>query len=107
MSPSEALGAFTEYLDRRFREMGADFQNKLLDGMKWEDKLLNQYNAKNRLSEWLRTALEHAQQEVSRQDVALDKLVIGLVFQCRQILQRRAIVQFVEVNHLIAWVAPH
>jgi hypothetical protein len=64
MSPSEALGAFTEYLDRRFREMGADFQNKLLDGMKWEDKLLNQYIAKNRLSEWLRTALEHAQQEV-------------------------------------------
>lgn len=77
MSPSEALGAFTEHLDRRFREMGADFQSKLLDGMKWEDKLLHQYIGKNRLPEWLRTALEHAQQEVGAaieedEDVAVE-----------------------------------
>lgn len=64
MAPQEALGAFTEHLDRRFREMGTEFQSKLLDGMKWEDKLLKQYLDKNRLAEWLRTALEHAQREV-------------------------------------------
>lgn len=33
--------------------------------MKWEDKILNQYVEKNRLSEWLRTTLEAAQVDVN------------------------------------------
>lgn len=61
MSPKEALGAFTEHVDRRFRDFEAGMRTKLIDAMHYEDKLLNQCIEKNRLTEWVRTALEAAQ----------------------------------------------
>ncbi|KAJ6786261.1 hypothetical protein PWT90_00801 [Aphanocladium album] len=67
MSPQEALGAFTEELDRRFRELGAEFQTKQLDAMRWEDKALKQNIDKHRLADWLRTGLAQAQAEVKQQ----------------------------------------
>ncbi|KAF4966854.1 hypothetical protein FSARC_5511 [Fusarium sarcochroum] len=69
MSPHEALGAFTESLDRRFRDFEASFRAKLIEVMKHEDKLLHQFIEKNRLGEWVRTTLEAARVEV---DSSLD-----------------------------------
>lgn len=64
MQPQEALGAFTERLDRRFQGFSEDEQSKLIDAMNWEDKLLNQYIEKNRLVEWVRATFDAAQIEV-------------------------------------------
>ncbi|QYT05602.1 hypothetical protein H0G86_012490 [Trichoderma simmonsii] len=61
MSPQDALGAFSEHLDSRFRDFEAGMRSKLIDAMHHEDKLLTQYIEKNRLTEWERTALEAAQ----------------------------------------------
>jgi nuclear pore complex protein Nup133 len=61
MTPRDALGAFTEQLDRRFRDFDASMRTKLIDCMHHEDKLLTQHIEKHRLTEWLRTALEAAQ----------------------------------------------
>ncbi|ATY61949.1 nuclear pore complex subunit [Cordyceps militaris] len=66
MSAQEALGAFTEELDRRFRELGPEFHAKLLDAMGWEDKALKQNVDKHRLADWLRTCLAQAQAEVQQ-----------------------------------------
>ncbi|KAJ4145875.1 hypothetical protein LMH87_004707 [Akanthomyces muscarius] len=67
MGPQEALGAFTEGLDRRFRDLGPEFQAKQLDAMRWEDKALKQNVEKHRLGDWLRTSLAQAQAEVQQQ----------------------------------------
>lgn len=64
MQPQEALGAFTERLDRRFQGFSEDEQSKLIDAMNWEDKLLSQYIEKNRLVEWVRATFDAAQIEV-------------------------------------------
>jgi nuclear pore complex protein Nup133 len=63
MLPKDALGAFTEHVDRRFHDFEAGMKTKLIDAMLHEDKLLNQYIEKNRLTEWVRTALEVAQNQ--------------------------------------------
>ncbi|KAL5584971.1 hypothetical protein FOVSG1_014360 [Fusarium oxysporum f. sp. vasinfectum] len=64
LSPNEALGAFTENLDRRFRDFEASFRTKLIDIMKHEDKILHQHVEKNRLGEWVRTTFEAARAEL-------------------------------------------
>lgn len=70
MSPQEALGVFVESLDRRFRDLGAEFQSGQLEAMKWEDKSLKQNIEKHRLTDWLRECLAAAQVEVQRSDMA-------------------------------------
>lgn len=67
MSPQDALGAFTEHLDRRFQDFEAAMRTKLIDSMLNEDKLLIQCVEKNRLTEWLRTALEAAQAQHNKE----------------------------------------
>lgn len=69
-SPQEALGAFNNHLDRRFRDFDTTFRTKLMDAMKHEDKILQQYIGKNQLSKWLRTAIDAARVEVEE---ALDE----------------------------------
>ncbi|OAA42126.1 nuclear pore complex subunit Nup133 [Metarhizium rileyi] len=64
MQPQEALGVFTDQLDRRFQGFAENEQSKLVDAMKWEDKLLSQYIEKNRLVDWVRATFEAAQIEV-------------------------------------------
>lgn len=64
MQPQEALGVFTEDLDRRFHGFAESERNKLIDAMNWEDKLLNQYMEKHRLAEWVKATFEAAQVEV-------------------------------------------
>ncbi|RFU72478.1 hypothetical protein TARUN_9787 [Trichoderma arundinaceum] len=68
MSPKDALGAFTEHVDRRFRDFEAGMRTKLIDAMHHEDKLLTQCIEKNRLTEWLRTALEAAQAQHNKEE---------------------------------------
>ncbi|KAI9167655.1 Nucleoporin NUP133 [Paramyrothecium foliicola] len=65
MVATEAIGAFTEDLDHRFRDFDASFQTKMSDAMKWEDKALQQHIDKHRLLEWVPTTLQTAQAEVA------------------------------------------
>lgn len=58
------LGAFTDGLDRRFQSFTQSEQAKLIESMRWEDKMLTQYMEKNRLAEWVRTTFDAAQVEV-------------------------------------------
>ncbi|KAJ4157189.1 hypothetical protein NW754_008834 [Fusarium falciforme] len=82
LSPQEALGSFTENLDRRFRDFDTSFRAKLIDAMKYEDKLLHQYIEKNRLNEWARTTLEAARAEVdSNMDDATKSAAAPLVLE--------------------------
>ncbi|KAH6899979.1 Nup133 N terminal like-domain-containing protein [Thelonectria olida] len=69
-SPQEALGSFIDHLDRRFRDFDTAFRTKLMDAMKHEDKVLQQYIGKNQLGNWLRTALDAARVEI---DTAMDE----------------------------------
>ncbi|RGP64052.1 hypothetical protein FLONG3_9674 [Fusarium longipes] len=89
LSPNMAVGAFTENLDRRFRDFEASFRTKLIEAMKHEDKLLHQFIDKNRLGKWVQTAFETARAEVdSTLDTATknasvvdtDKVMAGSIF---------------------------
>ncbi|KAG5999685.1 hypothetical protein E4U54_001726 [Claviceps lovelessii] len=64
MQPQEALGVFTEQLDRRFQSFSEDEQSKLINAMNYEDRLLKQHIEKNRLVEWVEATFEAAQIEV-------------------------------------------
>lgn len=65
MSPQEALGAFTEQLDRRFRNFDADFQTKLKTAMKDEDKVLLKNIQSHRLPGWVESTFSVASKEVT------------------------------------------
>ena len=65
MSPHEALGVFTEQLDRRFHNFDADFQAKLKTAMKDEDKVLKKNIESYRLAGWVEQTLEVARSEVN------------------------------------------
>jgi nuclear pore complex protein Nup133 len=67
MKPSEAVGVFTDHLDRRFNDMDENFRNKLLDAMKWEDSKLRTYIEKHQLDSWHGTVLEEAERTVTRE----------------------------------------
>ncbi|KAG8353487.1 Nucleoporin NUP133 [Fusarium venenatum] len=88
-SPKEALGAFTDNLDRRFRDFEASFRTKLIEVMKHEDKLLHQFIEKNRLGQWVHTTFEAVRAELDRTlDTATknpsvidtDKVMAGSIF---------------------------
>ncbi|KAG5980232.1 hypothetical protein E4U55_004255 [Claviceps digitariae] len=64
MQPQEALGVFTEQLDRRFQSFSESERSKLIDAMNYEDKLLSQHIEQNRLVEWVETTFHAAQIEV-------------------------------------------
>ncbi|KAH8887759.1 hypothetical protein GQ53DRAFT_768085 [Thozetella sp. PMI_491] len=65
VKPSEALGVFTERLDRRFDDMDDSVRGMLLDAMRWEDAKLRAFIEKNRLDEWYFTTLEVARNTVN------------------------------------------
>ena len=64
MAPLEALGVYTDRVDRRFGDMDKGFQDKLAEAMKWEDATLKKYLDKHRLAKWLQSTAETAEQEV-------------------------------------------
>jgi nuclear pore complex protein Nup133 len=59
--PSDALGAYTDGLDRRFGDMDKPFKDKVVATMKWEDTTLRKYIDKARLENWVRSAAEAAE----------------------------------------------
>lgn len=61
LKASNCLGVYTETLPRRYRDMDTSFQDRLLEGMKWEDSVLRENIEKNRLDEWVRTTVESAE----------------------------------------------
>ena len=65
MSPHEAQGAFTEHVDRRFRNFDADFQAKLKATMKDEDKVLSKNIESHRLAGWVESTFSVAIKEVT------------------------------------------
>ncbi|KAM0497615.1 hypothetical protein ACHAP8_006779 [Fusarium lateritium] len=88
-SPKEVLGAFTDNLDRRFRDFEASFRTKLIEVMKHEDKLLYQFVEKNRLGQWVHTTFEAVRVELDRtldtatkntSVVDTDKVIAGSIF---------------------------
>lgn len=70
MEPQESLGVFSETLDRRFQNFAEGEQAKLVEAMRWEDKVLAQYMEKNRLAQWVRSTYETAQAEVAAAEQA-------------------------------------
>jgi nuclear pore complex protein Nup133 len=67
MKPSEALGVFTDHVDRRFNDMDENFRNKLIDAMKSEDAKLQTYIEKHQLDSWHRTVVDEAEKSVVRE----------------------------------------
>ncbi|KAK3492472.1 Non-repetitive/WGA-negative nucleoporin C-terminal-domain-containing protein [Neurospora hispaniola] len=65
IKPSDALGVYTDSLDRRFDDTDASYRNKLMDAMKAEDAKLKTYIDKARLDEWYKTTLEAAENTVA------------------------------------------
>ena len=65
IKPSDALGVYTDSLDRRFDGMDDSFRHKLMDAMKAEDSKLKTYIDKARLDEWYKTTLEAAENTVA------------------------------------------
>ncbi|KAK3295030.1 Non-repetitive/WGA-negative nucleoporin C-terminal-domain-containing protein [Chaetomium fimeti] len=65
VKPSDALGVFTEALDRRFDTMDDGFRGKLLDAMRWEDKQLRTAVDRAQLDAWYRTTRECAEKTVA------------------------------------------
>jgi len=103
LSPKEALGAFTENLDRRFRDFETSFRTKLLDIMKHEDKILYQFLEKNRLGSWVRSTFDAARTELdSNLDTATknatvvdtDNVMAGSIFDTDMSMDTSPGVQF-------------
>lgn len=103
LSPKEALGAFTENLDRRFRDFEASFRTKLLDIMKHEDKILHQFLEKNRLGSWVSSTFDAARTELdSNLDTATknatvvdtDNVMAGSIFDTDMSVDMSPGVQF-------------
>lgn len=65
LKPSEAVGVYTDRLDRRFNEMEENFREKLLDAMQWEDSNLRKYVEKCQLDRWGTATREAASNSVS------------------------------------------
>lgn len=64
MKPREALGAFTEHLDRRFHTYSEHEKSKLLETMRWEDAQLLNLMERHRLTKWVDATFEAAFAEV-------------------------------------------
>lgn len=70
VAPSDALGVYTEELDRRFESMEESVKQKLIEAMNWENTELNKYIAKCRIDHWYQTTVREAGRMV---EVDLDK----------------------------------
>ncbi|KAI8625733.1 Nup133 N terminal like-domain-containing protein [Xylariaceae sp. FL1651] len=73
LGPSEALGVYTETLDRRFGNMEKGYREKILEAMRWEDSNLRKHIEKHRLEDWAKETRKLAEQAVDQQyDVATE-----------------------------------
>ncbi|ORY59619.1 Nup133 N terminal like-domain-containing protein [Pseudomassariella vexata] len=65
--PSEALGVYTDTLDKRFKNLDKAYREKLLEAMRWEDKNLKTHIEKHRLEQWARDTRKLAEDAVDHQ----------------------------------------
>ncbi|KAL2016374.1 hypothetical protein VTK56DRAFT_3796 [Thermocarpiscus australiensis] len=65
VKPSDALGVYTESLDRRFDGMDDGTRAKLLEAMRWEDNRLRSFIDRAQLEAWYRTTRECAEKTVA------------------------------------------
>ncbi|KAI0148744.1 Nup133 N terminal like-domain-containing protein [Xylariaceae sp. FL1272] len=72
--PSEALGVYTETVDRRFERMDKGHREKFLEAMRWEDSNLRKHIEKHRLDEWAQETRKLAEQSVDQSfDIATEE----------------------------------
>ncbi|KAL8357504.1 hypothetical protein RB598_002352 [Gaeumannomyces tritici] len=64
VTPSEALGVYTESLDNRFDGMDDSLKRKLLDAMNAEDAELSKYIMTSRMDHWYQTAFDESRRMV-------------------------------------------
>ncbi|KAK5661648.1 hypothetical protein OQA88_9748 [Cercophora sp. LCS_1] len=64
VKPSEAMGVFTDRLDRRWDDMDDGYRSKLLEIMKADDTKLRTFIEKHQLEKWFRTTWDAAEQTV-------------------------------------------
>ncbi|KAI1327287.1 Non-repetitive/WGA-negative nucleoporin C-terminal-domain-containing protein [Xylariaceae sp. FL0255] len=67
LSPSEALGVYTETVDRRFTSMEKSYREKILEVMRWEDANLRKHIEKHRLNEWAKETRKLAEHAIDQQ----------------------------------------
>lgn len=65
VKPSDALGIYTETLDRRFDDMDDGFRSKLMEAMKAEDTKLRSYIEKCQLEAWAQSTRNCAKETVA------------------------------------------
>ncbi|KAK8085232.1 hypothetical protein PG997_006503 [Apiospora hydei] len=65
--PSEALGVYTETLDRRFQKLDKGYGDRYLEAMRWEDSNLKKHVEKHRLEEWAQETRRLAEDTVNQQ----------------------------------------
>ncbi|KAI0505977.1 Non-repetitive/WGA-negative nucleoporin C-terminal-domain-containing protein [Xylaria bambusicola] len=67
LAPSQAVGVYTDTLDRRFTNMEKGYQEKMLEAMRWEDANLRKHIEQHRLEEWTQETQKLAEQAVDQQ----------------------------------------
>ncbi|KAJ3569964.1 hypothetical protein NPX13_g5898 [Xylaria arbuscula] len=67
LAPSQAVGVYTNTLDRRFANMEKGYQEKMLEAMRWEDANLRKHIEQHRLEEWTQETQRLAEQAVDQQ----------------------------------------
>ncbi|KAH7026113.1 Nup133 N terminal like-domain-containing protein [Microdochium trichocladiopsis] len=67
VSPSEALGVYTETLDRRWEKADKGARDKVLEAMRWEDSILRKHVEKHRLDQWAQETRKYAEDAVDSQ----------------------------------------
>ncbi|KAI0858598.1 Non-repetitive/WGA-negative nucleoporin C-terminal-domain-containing protein [Xylaria cubensis] len=66
LAPSQSVGVYTQTLDRRFANLEKNYQEKILEAMRWEDSNLRLHIETHRLEEWTMETQKLAEQAVDQ-----------------------------------------
>ncbi|KXJ90994.1 Nup133 N terminal like-domain-containing protein [Microdochium bolleyi] len=64
ISPSDALGVYTESLDRRWEKADKGAREKVFEVMRWEDSNLRKHVEKHRVDQWVTETRKYAEEAV-------------------------------------------
>ncbi|KAI1173116.1 Non-repetitive/WGA-negative nucleoporin C-terminal-domain-containing protein [Nemania sp. FL0916] len=67
LAPSQIVGVYTHTLDARFTNMDKNYQEKMLEAMRWEDSRLRTHIETHRLEEWTEESQRLAEKSVDDQ----------------------------------------
>ncbi|KAJ1326581.1 Nucleoporin NUP133 [Microdochium nivale] len=67
ITPSDALGVYTETLDRRWEKADKGAREKVLEVMRWEDSNLRKHTEKHRVDQWVTETRRYAEDAVDAQ----------------------------------------